>query len=49
MAEARDTFERSGEGARSASAPGAERPWLGMRFTCAGAYIRVYRSADGSP
>ncbi|MFK7758775.1 MAG: hypothetical protein AB8C13_02380 [Phycisphaerales bacterium] len=25
-----------------------ERPWLGVRFTCSGAYQRVYRSADGS-
>lgn len=24
------------------------RPWLGVRFTCAGAYIRVYRQPDGS-
>ena len=48
MAEARDTFERSGKGESSANTPGAERPWLGIRFTCAGAYIRVYRSADGS-
>ena len=25
----------------------AGRPWLGIRFTCSGAYVRVYRSADG--
>ena len=24
-----------------------QRPWLGIQFTCAGAYQRVYRSADG--
>ncbi|MEX0876789.1 MAG: hypothetical protein WD114_04955 [Phycisphaerales bacterium] len=24
------------------------RPWLGIRFVCAGAYQRVYRSADAS-
>ncbi len=24
------------------------RPWLGIRFACAGAYQRVYRSADGT-
>lgn len=23
------------------------RPWLGVRFACAGAYVRVFRSADG--
>ncbi|MEX2218694.1 MAG: hypothetical protein WD749_08030 [Phycisphaerales bacterium] len=23
------------------------RPWLGVRFRCAGAYLRVYRAADG--
>ncbi len=23
------------------------RPWLGVQFTCAGAYQRVYRSVDG--
>jgi hypothetical protein len=25
-----------------------ERPWLGVRFVCSGAYQRVYRNADGS-
>jgi len=25
-----------------------ERPWLGVRFVCAGAYQRVYRTSDGS-
>jgi hypothetical protein len=24
-----------------------QRPWLGVQFTCAGAYQRVYRSVDG--
>lgn len=24
------------------------RPWLGVRFTCAGAYIRVFRNAAGT-
>ncbi|MGV6814886.1 MAG: hypothetical protein ACWA5W_07765 [Phycisphaerales bacterium] len=27
---------------------GGQRPWLGIQFTCAGAYQRVYRTADGS-
>lgn len=25
-----------------------QRPWLGVRFVCAGAYQRVYRHADGT-
>lgn len=25
-----------------------ERPWLGVRFACSGAYQRVYRTQDGS-
>jgi hypothetical protein len=25
-----------------------ERPWLGVRFVCAGAYQRVYRGGDGA-
>jgi hypothetical protein len=25
-----------------------ERPWIGVRFLCAGAYVRVARSPDGS-
>jgi len=33
------------DGARPA--PG-ERPWLGVRFVCAGAYQRVYRNADNT-
>ncbi|MBL4698135.1 MAG: hypothetical protein JKX70_04810 [Phycisphaerales bacterium] len=24
-----------------------QRPWLGIQFTCAGAYQRVFRSSDG--
>lgn len=42
----RDTYERRGEPDHSAS-PGS-RPWLGVRFRCAGAYLRVFRTADGS-
>jgi len=40
----RDTFERS-------SQPGAgdqTRPWLGVRFRCSGAYLRVLRNAEGT-
>lgn len=25
-----------------------DRPWLGVRFSCNGTYLRVYRSADGT-
>lgn len=25
-----------------------QRPWLGVRFVCSGAYQRVYRSADST-
>ncbi|MBX3377209.1 MAG: hypothetical protein KF678_09435 [Phycisphaeraceae bacterium] len=38
-----DVYEREGEGRG-----GTGRPWLGLRFTCSGAYVRVYRSVDGS-
>jgi hypothetical protein len=39
---ARDTFERSG-------APGQDpRPWLGVKFLCAGAYLRVLRNPEGT-
>ncbi len=24
----------------------APRPWIGVRFTCAGAYVRVYRKPE---
>lgn len=38
-----DVYEREGEGQGSRG-----RPWLGLRFTCSGAYVRVFRSVDGS-
>jgi hypothetical protein len=47
MPESRDTFERTGGMVQPPATP-PDRPWLGVRFTCAGAYVRVYRSADGS-
>ena len=25
---------------------GTGNPWIGVRFTCAGAYVRVYRKPD---
>lgn len=45
----RDSFEPS-DGAPDAGGSSAEnggRPWLGVRFACAGAYVRVYRDKDG--
>jgi len=32
--------------ATSAPATGGPRPWLGVRFVCGGAYIRVYRRPE---
>lgn len=37
-----DSFERT------SPAAGGPRPWLGVRFTCTGAYLRVYRGNDGA-
>lgn len=31
-----------------AAAQGQGRPWLGVRFLCAGAYQRIYRSRDAT-
>ncbi len=39
-----DRFER----ASAAALGGDERPWLGVRFTCASAYVRVYRNTAGT-
>lgn len=25
-----------------------DRPWVGIRFECCGAYARIYRNADGT-
>ena len=36
----RDTFERD-------EAP-APKPWLGVKFTCSGAYLRVFRNSEGT-
>ena len=30
------------------SQPEPGRPWIGVHYLCAGKYIRVYRSSDGS-
>ncbi|KAA0216658.1 MAG: hypothetical protein DYG94_08910 [Leptolyngbya sp. PLA3] len=32
----------------SSPQPRSPRPWIGVRFVCAGAYQRVFRDADGS-
>jgi hypothetical protein len=42
-----DQFERSEAGRPSDPASGS-RPWLGVKFVCAGAYLRVYRNADAT-
>ena len=48
-----DTFSRqphpesSGIGL-DAGQSGGPRPWLGVRFGCSGAYVRVYRNAAGT-
>jgi hypothetical protein len=42
MARDPDTFEPEGMG--PPEPPRGPRPWLGVRFRCAGAYLRVYRS-----
>jgi hypothetical protein len=36
------------DGAPGAEAPAQElRPWIGVRFLCAGHYLRVYRNKAG--
>jgi hypothetical protein len=47
MARERDRFEPSGAPAADES-PTTARPWLGVRFRCAGAYLRAFKSADGT-
>lgn len=32
---------------RAPAAKPGERPWLGVRFACSGAYLRVYRNVQG--
>jgi hypothetical protein len=39
-----DRFERAMEAAMGDTS----RPWLGVRFACAGAYVRVLRNAEGT-
>ena len=41
-----DRFER--DSVRDAEVATSGRPWLGVRFTCAGAYVRVYRNPEGT-
>lgn len=43
-----DRYLPEGEDADAGAARPGARPWLGVRFLCAGAYLRVYRSA-GAP
>lgn len=44
MADERDRFERAMEGAIGREL----RPWLGVRFKCSGAYVRVFRNTEGT-
>ena len=46
MSEGRDSFESSV--GQTGTAQGGDRPWLGVRFVCANAYVRVYRNKDGT-
>lgn len=39
--EREDRFERT-------ETEGPARPWLGVKFTCSGAYVRVYRNVEGT-
>lgn len=49
MPDPRDTFVSGGETVRdSRESHGGERPWIGVRFLCAGAYVRVARNAAGT-
>jgi hypothetical protein len=41
----RSTTLRDEKGQR---VPGQQRPWLGVKFVCAGAYLRVYRNRAGT-
>jgi hypothetical protein len=44
MDHGQDALELSGRSPRAGTPTG--RPWLGVRFACSGAYLRVYRSGD---
>ncbi len=46
----RDVFERGAPAAARAhiDQSAGSRPWIGVRFECAGAYVRVFRDATGA-
>lgn len=48
MEPGRDVFERTSGGQAEADQSRTERPWLGVYFRCAGAYLRVVRNASGT-
>lgn len=48
MEPGRDVFERSSGETADAGQSRSERPWLGVYFQCAGAYLRVLRNASGT-
>jgi hypothetical protein len=41
-----DSFESSDRAGLAPEPSG--RPWLGVKFACSGAYLRVYRNAAGT-
>ena len=47
MSNSHDTFERGGKRVDDGNEP-AGRPWLGVRFTCSGSYVRVFRNVAGT-
>ena len=36
------------DGYEHADARATGRPWIGVRFTCASAYVRVFRNVEGT-
>lgn len=50
MPDPRDSFEHAPAAAAPAGADGtgAQQPWIGVRFECAGAYVRVFRDRAGA-
>jgi hypothetical protein len=49
VADAQDRFDSTDRMVSDpAAGMGTGRPWLGVRFACSGAYVRVYRNAQGT-
>ena len=47
MPDPRDSIEIGGTPVAATGAT-ANRPWLGVRFVCANAYVRVFRNTAGT-